>query len=71
MFLQFIKPVQGDVDLLGWSFAGIGGSGQWHDEVFATVSDIKAVTGLVRHDSFDWERRGLANDEIRLRLDIH
>jgi|SRR5262245_48538054 len=54
VLLQLFQPIQGDVDLLGRSFAGIGGSRQQHDKVFAIGSDIKAITGSVRHDSFDW-----------------
>ena len=46
VLFQFIKPIQGDVDPLGRSFAGIGGSGQQHDEVFAM--------GVISKPSLAW-----------------
>src|SRR5438093_13421721 len=70
--LEFFKPVERDVDLLGRSFVGIGLClGQHHDKVLAIGRDVIRPRTSISDDSLDGQRRGLSGNESGLRLNIY
>src|SRR5262249_4829342 len=69
-FLKLTEPVQGDVDLFGWSLVSLSlGLGQHHHEVFPVRRDVIGMRS--QEDSLNWQRHGFSKYETRLSGNLH
>lgn len=68
---QFLKPVEGDVNLFGWGLVWLSlGFGEHHHEVFAVRRDVIGMRSE-GEDSINWQRHGFSKYKARLSLNIH